>query len=186
METAKKLQEKEFYTYEDYLSWGEDFRCEIIDGVIYAMTPPLTIHQRILTRLLTKFYNFLEGKKCEVFPAPFGVRLHLPGERDTIVEPDIVVVCDESKIDEKGCNGSPDLLVEIISPSDPSRDTFEKYQKYLKAKVKEYWIVDPKNKYINFCVLDGDTYVSKIYTQNETIESSVIKGLKVNLSDVFK
>jgi Uma2 family endonuclease len=117
-------QEKQSYTYADYLEWDENVRAEIINGKIYMMSPPLTMHQRISMRLSTQIANFLKGKPCEVFAAPFGVRLFPKEDKtdDTVVEPDIAVVCDSSKLDERGCNGAPDLVIEIISPSTVSHD----------------------------------------------------------------
>jgi Uma2 family endonuclease len=109
------------YTYGDYLAWPEGERWEIIEGVPQMMAAPSRVHQEILTELLTQFSTYLRGKPCRVYPAPFGVRLPVGNEKDldipTVVEPDISIVCDQSKLDDQGCKGAPDLVVEIISPS---------------------------------------------------------------------
>ena len=112
---------KERYTFADCLTWSESERIEIIDGEAIMMSPPSSIHQEISVAITSQLYNFLEGKKCKVYPAPFGVRLferdgETPEDVDTMVEPDISVVCDKNKIDKHGCKGAPDLVVEILSP----------------------------------------------------------------------
>ncbi|MDR1931698.1 MAG: Uma2 family endonuclease, partial [Spirochaetales bacterium] len=121
---AAQEKEESHYTYADYLEWGEDVRAEIIDGEVFMMSPPLRAHQGILGNLFFKLAAFLEGKPCEVYPAPFGVRLFPKNDfsDDTVLEPDIVVVCDLSKLDDRGCNGAPDLIIEILSPSNARHD----------------------------------------------------------------
>ena len=119
MSTAlEKFEEKEHYTYADYLEWDENVRAEIINGTVYMMSPPLTIHQRISMRLSQRIAQYLEGKTCEVFAAPFGVRLFPLEDKsdDTVVEPDIVVVCEPSRIDERGCNGAPEIIPVAVLP----------------------------------------------------------------------
>jgi len=135
----ERIEEKEHYSYADYLEWDEDFRAELIYGTVYMMAPPLTLHQRIALRLSQRFANFLEGKTCEAFIAPFGVRLFPRDDLsdDTVVEPDIVVVCDPSKIDERGCNGAPDLVIEIHSPSNSHKEMIRKHKLYHDADVRE-------------------------------------------------
>ena len=120
--------EKERYTFADVLTRDEDDRIEIIHGEAFMMAPPSRIHQKVSVAISSQLYNFLEGKKCEVYPAPFGVRLFeqegdRPEDVDTLVEPDISVVCDTSKLDYHGCKGAPDLVVEILSPSFSNRRT---------------------------------------------------------------
>jgi Uma2 family endonuclease len=192
-------QEKEHYTYADVLSWDEDFRAEIINGVVYAMSPPLTIHQRILMKLANKLANYLEGKTCEVFPAPFGVRLFPKEDQsdDTVLEPDVVVVCDPSKIDERGCNGAPDLVIEILSPSTSSHDRVRKFNLYLEAGVREYWIVDPDAKAIQVHILESGRYVSSAYGRRDPDDTgedryvsdiapfATLPGLSIDLKTIF-
>jgi Uma2 family endonuclease len=186
------------FTYADYLEWDDDVRAEIIQGVAYMMAPPLTVHQRIAGRLFTKLAAFLEGKTCEVFIAPFGVRLFPQKDKsdDTVVEPDIVVICDPSKIDERGCNGAPDLIIEILSPSNSRKDRFLKYDLYLKAMVKEYWVVSPEKNEIEVHILDQGHYATQIYGLNEpdTMEEmkvqefipvAVLPGLEISVKDIF-
>ena len=197
MSTALKPVKK-IYTYADYLEWDENVRAEIINGAVYMMSPPLTIHQRISMRLSQRIAYFLEGKTCEVFAAPFGVRLFpLEDKSDnTVVEPDIVVVCDPSKIDEHGCNGAPDLVIEILSPSNSYRERFIKFNLYLKAGVREYWVVSPENKGIEVHVFDEGRYFTHTYRIDdgdardgeralEVIPVSVLSGLKIDLKDIF-
>jgi Uma2 family endonuclease len=198
MSTAFELENK-LYTYADYLDWDEDVRAEIINGVVYMMSPPFTNHQRIAGRLFAKLAFLLEGKTCEAFIAPFGVRLFPKEDKSdgTVVEPDIVVVCDSSKIDERGCNGAPDLIIEIISPSSRRRDRLIKFDLYLKAKVREYWVVTPEDEEIAVHVLDGGRYFTRIYGVNEPdtkedergpeiIPVTVLPGLEINTKDIFR
>jgi len=174
------------YTYADYVSWDTEDRYELIDGVAYLMSTPLVIHQRILRKLLVRFDIFLEGKKCEVFCAPFGVRLFGRGDDDdTVVQPDILVICNQSKMDEKGGNGAPDLIIEILSPSNPRHDKVRKFNKYLQAGVREYWIVDPESKTVSVHILENGKYVTREYADTDTISVHVLEGCKINMPDVF-
>ena len=132
-------QKDERYTYLDYYSWDDGERWELIDGVAYAMSPaPAPKHQTISRELLVQIANFLKGKPYEVFHAPFDVRLNADSDDDTVMQPDIFVVCDKSKIDDKGCNGAPDMIIEILSPSTAKRDIVLKFNAYLQAGVREY------------------------------------------------
>lgn len=179
------------FRYRHYLTWPEDQRWEIIDGVALSMTPaPSRIHQKILVELLTIFHNHLRGKTCEVYAAPFDVRLPLANERDeetsNVVQPDIIVVCDPSKLDEQGCNGSPDLVVEIISPSTLRRDLKEKFYLYEKAGVLEYWIVYPENETIVIHKLVDHKYGRpEVYSAEDRITTSIFNTLTINLSEIF-
>ncbi len=141
------IREGKNYTYADYCAWSDDERWELIDGVAYAMSPgPTTLHQSILGELFAQIHNFLIGHSCKVIPAPFDVRLNADKDDNTVVQPDISVVCDRSKLNEKGCKGAPDLVIEILSPASSSRDKVLKFNKYLEAGVREYWLVDPSDK----------------------------------------
>jgi Uma2 family endonuclease len=198
------LQENEHYTYADVLTWGEDFRAEIINGELYAMSPPLSIHQLILSDLLITIGAWLKGKPCRVIPAPFGVRLFPRVDRrdDTVLEPDLVVICDPAKIDKRGCNGAPDLIIEILSPSTASRDRVVKFNLYLKAGVKEYWILDPEEQSVQVHILkEGryDTTVYGIYNPDDPIKGipdpvryvsdivpvTVLPGFSIDLTALF-
>jgi len=189
----------ESYTYADFLEWDEDVRAEIIYGKIYMMSTPLSIHQRISMRLSLRFAQFLEGKTCEVFAAPFSVRLFPLEDRsdNTVVEPDLVVICDPSKIDKHGCNGAPDLVIEIVSPSNRRMEKLLKFNLYLKAKVKEYWVVYPDDNQIEVHLFDDGRCYTQIYGVNEPdtkeiergpeiIPVSVLDGLKIDTRDIFK
>jgi Uma2 family endonuclease len=200
MSSAVELDEdKNYFTYADYLEWDEDVRAEIIHGVAYMMAPPITIHQRIAGRLFAKLYSFLEGKTCEVFAAPFGVRLFPRDDKsdDSVVEPDIAVICDPSKIDERGCNGAPDLIIEILSPSNSRKDRHLKFNLYLEAKVKEYWVVSPEDQEIAVHIYDNGRYFTQYYGVNEPdtkkderardiIPVSVLPGMEIYTKEIFR
>ncbi|AFK94368.1 MULTISPECIES: Uma2 family endonuclease [Thermoanaerobacterium] len=180
---------EEIYTYEDYLKWPDNQRIELINGQIYLMTPPSTIHQRILREIFTSFSVYLKDKRCEVFCAPFGVRFPEKNEKDikTVVEPDIAVVCDKSKLDNEGCKGVPDLIVEITSPSTARRDKIEKFNLYEKYGVKEYWIVEPEEKIISVFTLQNNNRYGRpeSYAVDNKIKVSIFEDLVIDLKDVF-
>ena len=186
----KKVEEK--YTYGDYCCWPDSERWELIHGIAYCMSPaPLRIHQKISIELCRQFSNYLVNKPCEVFDAPFDVRLSEADELDedieTVVQPDILVVCDESKLDEKGCRGAPDLIIEITSPSTASKDIKEKFYLYEQHGVKEYWIVYPleKNILVYKLASDGQYGRPEIYVRNDKIKVGILKGLTIDLSLIF-
>ena len=180
------------YTYEDYLNWPDDRRIELINGQIYLLAPPSRIHQKILLNIADQFYSYLKNKNCEVYVAPFSVRFPAGNEKSdkeiqTVVEPDIVVVCDESKLDDKGCKGAPDLIVEITSPSTARRDKIEKFNLYEKYRVKEYWIVEPELKMVSVFTLQENNRYGRpeFYTEEGKIKVSIFNDLEINLKDVF-
>ena len=147
------------YTFADALSWEEDERIEIIEGDAVMMSPPLREHQAISGALFAQLYRYLEGKQCQVYAAPFAVRLFeregdRPEDVDTMVEPDITVVCDPSKLDDVGCKGAPDLVMEILSPSTQRHDKLTKFNLYQRAGIREYWIVDPAGKSVQVFALE--------------------------------
>jgi len=180
------LQDDQRYTYADYCTWDDSKRWELIEGVPYAMSPsPSPMHQTISVQLLRKIGNFLEGKPCKVFHAPFDVRLNADDEDDTVVQPDLLVVCDRSKIDNTGCKGAPDLVVEILSPSTARKDRVLKFQQYQQAGVREYWIVDPETKSVQVCILQGGLYVTYMYADTDTAPVRVLEGCEIDLQDVF-
>jgi len=182
-----QLKEEEYYTYADLREWDEDVRAELHDGEVVMMAPPLRVHQGIVTKLVIQIGNYLEGKECKVYPAPFGVRL-FPEKDDsdtTVFEPDIVVVCDPEKLDDRGCKGPPDLVIEITSPSTARYDRIYKLRKYQKAGVKEYWIVDPETKSVQVCVLENGRYVISGYDETEKAPISVLEGCEIDLKSAF-
>ena len=191
------------YTYKDYCSWPDIERWELIDGVAYNMSPaPSSRHQGISGELYFQIKIFLKNK-CRVFAAPFDVFLPVfpiksEYEIDTVVQPDLSVICDKSKIIEKGCLGSPDLIIEILSPSTSKRDLNEKFQLYERSGVKEYWIVDPGNKYIRIFHLisegensgkydDGTLIPPADWREKDTrAESVILKGFFVDIEELFE
>ena len=184
--------EKERYTFADILAWDENERAEIIDGETVMMAPPSSIHQEIAAELTRQFGNYLEGKRCKVYPAPFGVRLFerdgdAPEDVDTMVEPDISVVCDRSKIDNHGCKGAPDLVIEILSPSTRRHDRLVKLNLYQRAGVREYWIVDPEYKSVQVFTQDGGGSLNlhEDYGREDVAKVNVLDGCFIELSKVF-
>jgi len=186
MKSAGTLSKDGHYTYADLLTWDDDVRYELIDGVAYAMTSPSTSHQRILRKLSTKIDTFLEGKPCELFISPSDVRINYDTTDDTVLQPDLYVICNKTKLHERGYLGAPDLVIEITSPTTARNDKIVKFQKYLEAGVLEYWIVETENKIINRFVLDNDSYKLKAFGDGDVIESLVLDGLSINLSEVFE
>lgn len=188
---ALQAAKNERYTFADVLTWGEDERIEIINGEAYMMAPPSTTHQRIAAALTAQLYNYLRGKRCEVFPAPFGVRLFeqdgdRPEDVDTMVEPDISVVCDSSKLDQHGCKGAPDLIIEILSPSTRRHDLLVKMNLYQRAGVREYWVVDPNNQDVQAFVLENGRYsVREFGTIGDKMKVNVLENCVIDLSEIF-
>jgi len=180
------------YTYEDYISWNDDERWELIQGIPYCMSPaPSRMHQDISRNLLVKFANYLDGKQCMVYDAPFDVRIPFDGEKDentkNVVQPDIAVICDMNKLDDKGCIGAPDLIIEIISPATAKRDLNEKYFLYERALVKEYWVVYPYEKIIFvYTLIDGKYNEGIEYDVNKSIDVGIFEQLSICLKDIFK
>jgi len=185
-EAVRKYDENKRYTYADYVSWDDDNRYELIDGVVYLMSAPTFEHQGISGELYRQLANFLKGKACKVFIAPCDVCLTgLGDEDDTVVQPDILVVCDESKLDGKRCNGAPDMVIEVLSPSTSRRDLFLKLKKYQTAGVREYWIVSPDAKAVNVHILKNGQYVINSYGSTDTVPVFVLDGCNIELAEVF-
>jgi len=178
-------QNDRHYTYADYLTWDDDIRYEIIDGVPYAMAGANLAHQVISGELYSQLHGFLNGKPCMVLAAPFDVRLNAESHDDIVVQPDLLVVCNKFKLDDKSYKGAPDMVVEILSPSTAGRDKLVKFNKYLKAGVKEYWIVDPERKIVEVYVLRGTSYIASVYSENDVATVNVLKGCQIDLKDVF-
>jgi len=188
MEAARKINTR--YTYADYCTWGDDERWELIDGVPYAMAPaPNLGHQGICVKLIQQISNFLEGHACRVFVAPVDVRLSADDADDTVVQPDVLVVCDESKFEENGkcIIGAPDFIIEVLSPSSEKRDLIIKKKLYQESGVREYWIVDPEIKALmTYVLIDGMGYVSRSYgEQDKSVPVEVLEGCIIDLSKVF-
>jgi len=174
------------YTYEDYLNWPEDERVELIDGKIYYMSAPTKKHQILLGRLHMRFGIYLHGRSCDVYFAPFDVRIDLDLGKDSVVQPDLVVICDGEKLDEKGLNGAPDLVIEILSKSTARRDRVIKYNKYLAVGVKEYWLVDPNKEEVIVNILNGSMYEANVYQKGDMIKPTILTDLHINVTDLFE
>lgn len=183
------LPQEKRYCLSDVLNWEEDV--ELIDGVPIMLATPARVHQRISMDLTTQLNNYLAGKKCEVYAAPFAVRLFekgsdSPHDVDTMVEPDISVICDPEKLDDIGCKGAPDLIIEILSPSTRRHDLLTKFNLYLRAGVREYWIVDPASKDVQVFLLEDGHYFRKDYgTAEDTIKVNVLENCRLDLSKIF-
>ncbi len=185
-------QKDKKYTYADYLTYPVDERWEIIDGVPYMQAAPTPLHQEILMELSKQIAVYLTGKTCSIYPAPFCVRLPQDYEKNekevkNIVEPDISIICNKCKIDDKGCNGAPDMIIEIISPSSIKKDRFVKFNLYEKAGIREYWIVEPDQKLVSVFLLQKNERFSRpeMYTDEDSITVSIFPDLIINLSAVF-
>lgn len=190
--TLAALDLSKAYTYADYYKWRLEERVELIKGKIFRMSPaPTTAHQRVSSHLFAAMFNYLTDKQCEVFAAPFDVRF--PGrskdDKDiiTVLQPDLCVVCDPQKIDDRGCLGAPDLVVEILSAGNHKRELKYKYDIYEEAGVKEYWIADPAEKSVQIYVLtDGVFLASGPLYEEDTATSTAIPGFTVNLTSIFE
>lgn len=175
------LQEKT-YTIDDIYNLPEGERAELIDGHIYYMAPPNRKHQRISGELFLeiKSYIRLKGGKCEVYSAPFAV--YLDERTNTYVEPDISVICDKNKLDDRGCKGAPDWIIEIVSPSSRQMDHYTKLFKYRTAGVREYWIVDPDKELI--LVYNFENNISGQYNFQETVKAGIYEDLLINFKNL--
>jgi len=179
------------YTYADYLKWTFDERLELIKGKIFKMSPaPGSVHQRLSFRLTLWIGNYLEGKPCELFSAPFDVRLVRRSVDDkdiiTVVQPDICVICDPNKIDLKGCIGAPDIVVEILSPGNNKTELQNKYEVYEEAGVMEYWIIHPVEKtFSKYILTDGHFQPSRILTIGDEVTTPILPGLIISLDNLF-
>ncbi len=181
------------YTYADYLTWKFSERVELWKGWVLKMSPaPSSRHQTISINLATEFKNYLRKKTCRVFAAPFDVRLMdtkkptSDTEILTVVQPDICVICDEQKIDEKGCIGSPDLIVEIVSKGNTKKELETKFALYEENGVQEYWIVQQGDEtVVVFDLVDNKYQFRKIYSNDSIIPVGIFKDLEINLAEIF-
>ena len=181
------------YSYAHYLTWLFDERVELIKGQIFKMSPaPSRIHQEVSTQVLGALFNFLNNKPCKVYTAPFDVRFPKESKADkdifTVLQPDICVICDLSKLDDRGCIGAPDIVVEILSPGNNKKELLNKYNVYQEFGVKEYWVISPSVKTVLIYTLDesGKYQPSKLFTLSEIVTSSVLPGFELNLDKVFE
>ena len=183
----EQLKEEQRYTYRDYVQWEGDERWELIDGVPYMMAAPRVNHQRIAGRAYSLFLDGLRGKTCEPFISPIDVRLNHDTGDDTVVQPDVIVVCDPNKITENTINGAPDLVIEVLSPSTSRKDRWFKYISYQQAGVKEYWIIDPENRSVEVYVLQDAQYrKDHVYDSEGIIKTTLFEELEIAVIDIFE
>jgi Uma2 family endonuclease len=193
---VNSLQDLDFsktYSYAQYLTWQFAERVELLKGYIRLMATPSPKHQRVSRQLVGNFLNFFDKNPCELYYAPFDVRLYnrkksMLADREvyTVVQPDICVICDSTKIDDKGCNGAPDMIIEILSPSNQQTDLKDKYKLYAENGVTEYWIVYPNDAVIHqFVLKDEQYYTHGIFTSQETISPFLFPELSITLEGVF-
>jgi len=179
---AVKIKEygKKIYTIDDIDALPDEVRAELIDGQIYYMETPGLAHQRILSYLHGKIYNYIaeHAGKCEVLPAPFAVFLNDEDDKNYL-EPDISVICDTSKLDEKGCHGAPDWVIEIVSLSSRPRDYIKKMVKYNMGGVREYWIVDPEKELVTVYQFEKETMEQ--YSFNNVIPVGIFEDFSINI-----
>ncbi len=170
-------------TLEQYEAFSEDKRVEVFDGVVYDMASPSQIHQTISMELSNIIYNYIKSKKgsCQLFSAPFDVKLS--DKPFTIVQPDIMVICDKDKLDGKRCNGAPDFIIEIVSPSNPADDYVHKLYYYKNAGVREYWIVDPRRKTVTVNYFEKNM-LNIQYSFDSIIKVNIYEDLLISFSEI--
>ncbi len=179
------------YTYADYLTWTIPEMVELIKGRVFKMAAaPRRIHQKVSGEIFNSIYNYLKGKKCEVYEAPFDVRLPVNSKKNediyTVVQPDICVICDKSKLDDAGCIGAPDLIIEILSPGNNRKELHNKYEVYEESGVQEYWIIQPEDQnLLIYTMVDGKYKASKLFTSGDVITTPIMPGFKLDLEEVF-
>ncbi|MHA7129829.1 Uma2 family endonuclease [Algoriphagus namhaensis] len=181
------------YSYADYLTWEIDEMVELIKGKVFrrAAAAPRRKHQQITLRLGAALLHHLENKPCEAFIAPFDVRLPVQSKRNedifTVVQPDVCVVCDRSKLDEAGCLGAPDLIVEVLSPGNNKKELQYKYEVYEESGVQEYWIIFPSEETVMVNTLVKGKYVpSRLFTRGDMVKSHCVESFELDLEDFFE
>ena len=178
------LAQERIYTIDDIYALPDGQRAELIDGQMYMMAPPNTRHQSLVSEFTITIGSYIRSKggNCKVFPAPFAV--YLNKDDQNYVEPDISVICDKSKLNDKGCSGAPDWIIEIISPSTSRIDYGVKLFKYRTAGVREYWIVNPMKKTVTVYDFENEEKTNQ-YDFDETIASCIYENLKINIADLL-
>ena len=169
------------FTFEDYLKWDDGVRYELIDGVAYAIAAPNFDHQLIQGEIYGELRNFLKGKPCKAYSAPSDVKI----DDHNVVQPDVYVTCDKSKLDGQFHNGVPDLIVEVLSPSNTFKEIARKNHFYFTAGVKEYWLVNPKKRIIDVFIAEDNDYLHTEYVEGDTIQCKVLDGFSIKVSDIF-
>ncbi len=191
--SLKQLDLNKQYSYADYLKWEIKERVELFRGFVCKMSAPSRIHQKLSWNLERQMDRYFESKKCDIYHAPFDVRLTVfdktkDKEILTVVQPDICMICDEKKLDKRGCLGSPDLIVEIQSPGNTKREMKDKFELYEEAGVREYWIVDSVQNFVLIYYLNeaGKYIGTKPYSQEEIFNSVIFPELEIDLNKVFE
>ena len=179
------------YTYADYLMWKIKDRLELLKGKIFQMGAPSLTHQTVSMNFSHLLSNYFYKTPCKLFAAPFDVRLAKKGEKDnevyTVVQPDLCVVCDADKLDERGCWGAPDLIIEILSPGNSKKELKNKYELYQEAGVREYWVIRPDNKEITQFVLENGQYRTlPPIVEGDLIHSTIFPDLSLQTEDIFR
>jgi Uma2 family endonuclease len=187
MRIEEDFDENRRYTYADYLEWEGPQRYQLLNGEVFQMASPSVAHQALLMGLSMQFGNWLQGKPCKVFFAPLDVRLFPEEDNsdDTVVQPDLLVVCDKDKLGKGAVNGAPDLVIEIISDSDSYPESFAKFHNYLEAKVREYWVIYPEVKGVHVHVYENGHYISTVCKDDDRIPVTVLPGLEIPLEDLW-
>jgi Uma2 family endonuclease len=179
------LRKEKHYTYADYLTWPDDARYELIDGEAFLMSPaPLVEHQEVAGEVFRQLANQLDGQPCRPYIAPVDVRLPRTDEADaaidTVVQPDVLVVCDPHKIDRRGVRGAPDWVLEVLSPSTAAHDQIAKRRTYERAGVREYWLVHPGDRTLTVYVLENGQYGRpEIYELKDATPIGVLPGVSI-------
>ncbi|SRR5258707_8538309 len=180
------------YTYADYYKWKFLERLELLRGRIFKLAAANTAHQRLALKLAVNLYGHLKGCPCEAFIAPFDVRLPVKNRKKddqitTVVQPDVCVVCDPQKVDDRGVCGAPDLIIEILSPSNSQYDARDKFDVYQEAGVREYWIVSPMQESVMVSLLqtDGKYGVSAVHKAGDILHPVTVPGFSVDIKDLF-
>ncbi len=183
------------YSYADYLTWKFEETIELIKGKIIPISAPSRRYQSISREVNGLFYNYFKKNPCEFYAAPFDVRL-LDKRKSakankgvfTVVQPDICVICDESKLDDKGCLGAPDLIIAFLSPGNSAKEMRTKKQLYEENEVREYWIIDPEHEMVfQFYLTEAAVYSpAGIYINVDELKSAIFPDLNIDLQEIFK
>ena len=178
------------YTYAEYLLWKFEERVELLKGKLFKMSAPSPAHQVVQSNLNIELGLYFRNQKCQIYPAPFDVRLPAKGETGdaihTVVQPDLCVVCDRTKIDSRGCIGAPDLVVEIISPGNSKKELKQKFKLYEEAGVREYWVIHPSEEYVIVNVLENNHYKTLSPIVDDEVHSVIFPTLKVHTKEIFR
>jgi Uma2 family endonuclease len=188
--TLADLDLNKTYTYADYFKWKFEERVELISGKIFQMSAPNRMHQTLLGYMYVKLFNFLENSSCNVYVAPFDVRFPRKSKDDkdiiTVLQPDICVVCDHTKLDDKGCIEAPDIVIEVLSPGNNIKEMRNKYEVYEQGGVKEYWIVSPQNEtFLMYTLINEKYQPSRIMVAGDMVTSTVLPGFSLDLTALF-